>query len=116
MHELAVIQSMLDIVLEHARQGKAQKVKSVGLKVGELRDFVDEFMQSYFAYLSKDTLADGAILKIERLPVVFQCDVCGNKFPIRMQEVEGIACAQCGGEKVTLVSGREFYIDHLEVI
>lgn len=115
MHELAVVQSVLDIALEHARQGDAQKVLSIWLKIGELRDFVDEFMQAYFAYLSKDTVAAGAILKIERLPVTFLCDACGHKFSARLQEVERIACSQCGGDKVNLVSGREFYIDHLEV-
>lgn len=116
MHELAVVQSMLDVVLEHARQGKAQRVQSIVLKIGELRDLVDEYIQSYFDYLSKDTLAAGANLKIERLPVVFLCEDCGNRFPVRLQEVVRIACPRCGGEKVNLVSGREFYIDHLEVI
>jgi hydrogenase nickel incorporation protein HypA/HybF len=116
MHELAIVQSMLDIVLEHARQGKAQRVQSIGLKIGELRDLVDEYMQSYFDYLSKDTIAAGAILKIERLPVIFLCEACGNKFPVRLQEVERITCPHCGDEKVNLFSGREFYIDHLEVI
>lgn len=116
MHELAVVQSMLDIVLEHARQGGAQKVQGIGLKIGELRDFVDEFIQSYFDFLSRDTIAAGAILKIERLPVIFQCEACGNKFPVRLQEIERVACSRCGGEKVNLISGREFYVDHLEVI
>jgi hydrogenase nickel incorporation protein HypA/HybF len=116
MHELAVVQSMLEVVLEHARAAEAQKVQVIGLKIGALRDLVDTWIQSYFDYLSKDTLAAGAILRIERLPVVFQCEACRGSFPVKMEEVEGIACPHCGDRNVKLISGREFTIDHLEVI
>jgi len=116
MHELSVMQNILDIVLEHAREHKVEKVLNIGLKIGELSDLVNEWMQSYFDYLSKDTIAAGAKLTIERLPAIFQCADCGNAFQVRLQEVARISCSQCGGEKVALVSGREFYVDHIEVI
>lgn len=115
MHELSVIQSILEISLKHARENNAEKVLGIGLKVGELSDLVNEWMQRYFDYLSKNTIAEGAILKIERLPVVFRCEDCKSDFTVPIQELERLICPHCGSDKAVLVSGREYYIDHLEV-
>ncbi len=116
MHELSVMQSILDIVLEHARENKAEKVLNIGLQIGELTDLIDEWMQKYFDYLSKDTIAAGARLTIDRSPAIFKCEDCGNAFHVKLQEVDRITCSQCGGERVTLISGRDFYVDHIEVV
>jgi hydrogenase nickel incorporation protein HypA/HybF len=116
MHELAVTESILNIVIKHAARNRAEKVLSISLKIGELTDLVDEWMQRYFNYLSKDTVAEGAILKIERSPLVFQCSDCMNTFPVSLRDTGKITCSRCNGKKVVLVSGREFYIKHIEVV
>ncbi len=116
MHELPVIQSILNIVLEHAKGNNVEKVLSIHLRIGELSDLVDEWMQHYFDYLSKNTIAEGAQLKIHWSPIIFQCDACQNTFQVRIKEVRKVICSACGREKVTLVSGREYYVDHIEVM
>lgn len=116
MHELAVTESILNIVIKHAARNQVEKVLSVSLKIGELTDLVDEWMQRYFNYLSKDTIAEGAILKIERSRVVFQCTDCKNAFPVSLKDTGKIVCSCCNSEKVMLVSGREFLIKHIEVV
>ncbi len=116
MHELAVTESILNLVIKHATRNQVEKVLSISLKIGELTDLVDEWMQRYFNYLSKDTIAEGAILKIERSPVVFQCDDCKNTFPVSLKDTGKIVCSRCNSEKVMLVSGREFFIENIEVV
>jgi hydrogenase nickel incorporation protein HypA/HybF len=116
MHELSVIDSILKVVLKHAASNEVEKVVAVGLRIGKLSDLVDEWMQHYFDYLSKDTLAEGAILKIERSPVIFQCKACTKDFPVEIMEIRKVACPACGSEDVSLISGREFYIKNIEVI
>ena len=116
MHELSVVDSILKVVLKHAALNKVEKVVGVGLRIGELSDLVDEWVQHYFDYLSKDTVAAGAVLKIERSPVIFRCEKCKGEFNVNPREVEKIACPSCGGEQVAFVSGREFYIKDIEVI
>jgi hydrogenase nickel incorporation protein HypA/HybF len=114
MHELSIVQDVVKIVLDHARKHGVQKVVGVNLRVGELRDIVDEWMQRFFDYLTKDTIAEGAKLKIERVPVVFRC-ACGETFSVNIREQRDIACPDCKGTKVTLVSGREFEVQGIEV-
>ena len=115
MHELAVTQEVLKIVLRHAEMNGARQVVSVSLRIGELRDIVDEWMQRFFDYISRSTIAEGAKLKIERSPVVFRCD-CGEIFPVNIKENREITCPRCGGEKTVLCSGREFDIQSIAVI
>jgi hydrogenase nickel incorporation protein HypA/HybF len=116
MHELPVIESMMKLVIRHANAGNAEKVIGIGLRIGELSDLADEWMQRYFDYVSKGTIAEGAILKIERTPVVLKCEGCGKTFPAELNKKGGNSCPDCGGGRLALVSGREFLIKQIEVI
>jgi hydrogenase nickel incorporation protein HypA/HybF len=116
MHELAVTEGILKVVLRHASMNGAGRVVGIGLRIGELSDLADEWLQRYFNYLSRDTIAADAVIRIERIPVVFRCEGCGNDFPVRLRETKDIACPVCGSRKSVLVSGREFTVQQIEVI
>lgn len=116
MHELQVTESILEIVLKHAKMNSVERVLSVSLRIGEMSDLEDEWMQRYFDYLSRGTLAENAKLKIERTPVVMACDECGRSFEVDMKKMEEIQCPDCGGGRYTLVSGRDYYIKDMEVL
>ena len=64
MHELPVTESILKIVLKHARVSGVRKVRTIRLIVGKLSDLEDEWIQRYFDYLSKGTVAEGARLGV----------------------------------------------------
>jgi hydrogenase nickel incorporation protein HypA/HybF len=114
MHELPVIQSILEIVLKHAETHRVKKVHAIGLMVGALSDLEDEWMQRYFDYNSKGTIAEGAKLKIERIPAVLLCSACGHRFEVDKTKMDGMACPTCRAQKFTLVSGREYHIKNME--
>lgn len=116
MHELPVMESILDIVLRHAAINYAQRVVSVTLMIGALSDLEGEWMQHYFDLLSKDTLAESAVLKINRIPVVLSCPNCHHEFEISPHDREKTICPQCGCDKgFALLSGREYYIKEMEI-
>ncbi len=56
MHELPITRAVLDIALEFAAKESATRVVSIDLRVGELRDLVEEWAQRYFDYVSKGTI------------------------------------------------------------
>ncbi len=116
MHELQVTERILNIALKHAATNNVTKILSIQLKVGELSDLEDEWMQKYFDYLSKDSVAKDAKLKIERTPVIMQCDDCDHSFHVNIKEMSGILCPECSSKKCTLTSGREYYIKDMEVL
>lgn len=114
MHELPVTQSILDIVLKHARMNQVRRVHSIRLAIGEMSDLQDEWIQKYFDHISKDTLAQGARLVIERIPVVFRCNACGRESRVETGQMKDFACPGCDGREFALVSGREYYIRDME--
>ncbi len=115
MHELPVTQGILDIVLKHASLNQVIRVRTINLAIGELSDLQDEWIQRYFDFISKGTLAEGAQLRIERIPVVFRCNACMENFHFDIKEMKDISCPSCSGRDFVLVSGREYYIKDMEV-
>lgn len=116
MHELPVMNSILAIVEKHAKANNVTKVMKIYLRVGELADLEDKWMQHYFDYLTKDGIADGAKLVIKRVPAVMKCSSCGHEFEMAVKEDEKIICTECREEKCSIISGREYYIENMEVI
>ncbi len=116
MHELPVIQRILDVVLRHAKANNVNKILSIKLEIGELSDLENEWMQRYFDYLSKGTTAENAKLLIQRTPVVLKCDSCERTFEVDIKKIDTIQCPDCGKTKCSLVSGKGYYIKDMEVI
>jgi hydrogenase nickel incorporation protein HypA/HybF len=113
MHELPVTQSILEIALRHAIKGGAKRILAINLTIGDLTGFVDDSIQFYFDYLSKETAADGARLTIERIPARARCHQCGAEYAPPDSRIW--ACPQCealGGE---VIAGKEFYVASIEV-
>jgi len=116
MHELPVINSILKVVLKHAAANNVSKVVAVHREVGELSDLEDKWMQQYFEHLAKDSVAQGAALRIERTPVVMQCLECGRSYPVNLKEEQSQDCPDCQSRKVKLISGKNYTIKNLEAI
>ncbi len=115
MHELPIIESILNIVLKHARMNNARKVMSIDLQIGKLSELEDEWLQRYFDYLSKGTEAEGAKLKIERTPIMMQCAACSASYEVDMAQMGNLICPTCGSNRGTLLSGKNYYIKSMEV-
>jgi len=116
MHELQVTQRILDIILRHAEANDVSRVISIQLRIGELSDLENEWVQKYFDHLSKGTIAENAKLKIERTPVVMKCDDCSHSFEVNIREIKEIQCPECANKKCTFISGKDYYIKDMEVI
>jgi hydrogenase nickel incorporation protein HypA/HybF len=115
MHELPITESILKIVLKHAETNNVRKVVTIHLQIGKLSDLEDEWIQRYFDYLSKGTMAEGAKLKIERLPIMVQCNGCSTSYEVEVTKLGHLICPSCGQKDSTLLSGREYYIKDMEV-
>ena len=115
MHELPITESILKIVLKHAEKNGVGKVNVIHMSVGMLSELEDEWLQNYFDYLSKGTVAEGAKLIIERMPVKVQCNACSNTYEANTAKIAELNCPECGEKEGTLISGREYYIKEMEV-
>jgi len=116
MHELQVTKRILDIALEHATGHQVRRIAVIHLRIGALSDLEDEWLQRYFDYLSRDTLAERARLAIERMPIVVRCSGCSTSFEIEKSALDAAACPDCAGSRCELVSGKEYVVANMEVI
>jgi hydrogenase nickel incorporation protein HypA/HybF len=112
LHELSVTQSVLDIALAHAQRAGASRIVRVHLAVGALSGIVDESVQFYFDFVSRDTLAEGAKLVFRKVPAQFRCQSCGAEY-----EPDGSdwTCPLCGELRPKAVGGRELLVESIEV-
>jgi hydrogenase nickel incorporation protein HypA/HybF len=116
MHELPITESILKIVLKHAEGNRVQKVIAIHLQVGKLSDLEDDWIQRYFDYLSKGTIAEGAKLKIERTPVMMRCNGCSASYETDIIRMADPVCPACGEKGGRILSGREYTVKEMEVL
>jgi hydrogenase nickel incorporation protein HypA/HybF len=115
MHELAVTKSILKLALDHAAQNGGMEIVSIHLTIGEMRNLEESWIQRYFDYISKGTIAEKAVIKVRKIPVAFLCKDCGQQFTADIKEDKKILCSHCGSFEYDLVTGRELIVEQLEV-
>ena len=62
MHEQSIVESLLALVIENAEKAKANKILRIYLVVGELSGVVEEAVDFYFSFLTRDTFAQSGYL------------------------------------------------------
>jgi hydrogenase nickel incorporation protein HypA/HybF len=112
MHEQSIVESLVSIALENARKANATRILNVHVVVGELSGVVDDAMGFYFGFMTRDTIAAGAGLSFEHVEARLRCRSCGTTFAAREHDFH---CPDCGKPEADIVSGRELYVDRLEV-
>ena len=112
MHELAITQSMLDIVLDQAEKAGAERVLTVKLSVGDLSGFVEESVQFYFNFLVQGTIAEGASVSFTRVPAKARCRNCARVF--KLKEFDW-SCPGCGRDSIEITDGKELFVESIEV-
>ncbi len=112
MHELAITQNILDIVLGEAKTAQANKITRINLVIGEMTGFVGESVQFYFDQMSVGTVMEGAELTFKRVPTTGRCRDCKHEFEIK--EMDWV-CPSCKGNNIQLVGGNELFVESIEV-
>lgn len=111
MHEMSIAQSLLNIILEEGSRHSLSRVRQVNLQIGAMAAIVPDSLTFCFELLARDTLAEGARLAIEEIPVVARCGDCSLDYPVENQV---FLCPRCGMPSLELVSGRELSVVSIE--
>ncbi|MCX5900860.1 MAG: hydrogenase maturation nickel metallochaperone HypA [Proteobacteria bacterium] len=104
MHELSLVNSLLEIVDDYARRESFIKVNCLHLPMGSLYCIDRASLQFAFDVQAQGTIAEGALLAIEVHPAVVYCFACGGE--TRQDRFEP-DCPKCGSSQVTLTGGTE---------
>lgn len=117
MHEMSLVQSLLDIVRQEIRAHELTTLKAVKVTCGRLSGAVPDALHMAFTALTRDTDLDGARLDLELVPVKLQCGECGENFsPSDNESLAAFApCPACGQEiGHRVVSGQDLNIEYIE--
>jgi hydrogenase nickel incorporation protein HypA/HybF len=112
VHELSLMQDTVVIATRQAREAGAHHIHRLMMQVGALSGAVPETLEFAFDIVAKGTMAEGATLEIERVPLLCYCSACGQEFEPTDLVCE---CTRCGRPSVDIRRGRELQLTSLEV-
>lgn len=110
MHEFALVDNIFQILNVKINEYKIKKINQIKLVIGEMTGAEEVTLSACFEVYAKGTVAEGAQLVFERIPLRGKCLECGHEFRVKNYK---FICPECNVKTVEVVSGREFYIDSL---
>jgi len=111
MHELALTQSIVELVVDRALREGMRAVTRVELEVGAASGVEPEALRFCFDAVTRETAAEGAVLDIREQPLRGRCRDCGLVF-----DLAGLAapCPQCHAYAPTVLGGRQLRVTFFE--
>lgn len=112
MHEISVMQNILNKVKEIALENKADKVKKIAIQIGQMTCIDAENLLFVFEVMKKGSIAEEAEMVVSKLPVKAKCQDCGNEFAV---ENLIFLCDNCGSKKAKIIQGEEIILEKMEI-
>jgi hydrogenase nickel incorporation protein HypA/HybF len=107
MHELALSQSIVDLVTQCAAREGVRRVTRVLLDVGAAAAVEPQALQFCFSAVTEQTVAAGAELVINQVPLRARCRDCTREYsPATLFAT----CPACGSYQRNLLAGRELRV------
>jgi len=113
MHEVALVESLLQSVQEHIHEsGVTGQVRRVEVVIGRLSGVVPEAFRFAFEVLSPDVLGPGCELVIHEIPAVCRCRQCGAVSELSEMI---LYCPRCQSDDVLIEGGRDLLLQSIEL-
>ncbi len=110
MHELTIVQALVDEAARHACEHRATSVRKLEVKIGELSGVEVALLETAYATFRDRSVCSDAELEIERVPARWQCARCSH-----VRELgEPLSCTACG-TPMRLVAGDEIVLERIEM-
>lgn len=112
MHEMAICESIVQVLEQQAAAQSYARVKTVWLEIGPLAGIELEALRFSFDAVTRRTLADRAKLEIVKTRGEAWCMQCAKSVAVA-QRFD--ACPDCGSYQLQVTGGEELRIKELEV-
>ena len=113
MHELSLMQGILDSITPVARENGATRVTEVKLTIGEMTQVVDEAMRfAWDALTEGEPMYEGGTLVLNYVKPKSRCLDCGTEFS---HDRYHLMCPECSSRCTMVIEGKEMHIDSIEV-
>lgn len=112
MHEMALAESIVEMIEEESRRQGFARVRVVRLEIGALGHCEPEALRFCFEAVARGDVVQGARLDIIRVPGEGWCLDCAKT--VAVAERFG-PCPDCGGYHVQVTGGEDMRVKELEV-
>ena len=112
MHEMSLCEGILQVLESEAEKQGFSHVRRVILDIGVLSGVEIPALEFAFEVVMRGSLAEQAILEINRLRAQAWCMACAETVEIQARYDP---CPNCGGYQLQVGSGDEMRIKELEV-
>jgi hydrogenase nickel incorporation protein HypA/HybF len=113
MHELSIVSSVVDTVVESLSSYPGARVVEVRLRVGALASVVVDSLEFCWGIATEGTALAGSRLVVTSLPVVMHCVPCDAD--VELEGVQSFRCPRCDEPCLDLRQGRELDIESFEI-
>lgn len=113
MHEVGIMTSAMDAVLEQARAHGAKRVHRIVLRIGALAGVEPESLRFAFEVVTRETIAAEATLEVDAVPARAYCAACADEFAVEGGYI--VSCPRCGQLSGDLRQGRELELSRIEM-
>jgi hydrogenase nickel incorporation protein HypA/HybF len=113
LHELSIVQGIIETVSESADAAGAKKVIAVYLRVGALAGVVKDALLFSYDLATQETILQGSKLIVEELPLLIFCQVCGKD--VELPGVQSFRCPTCNTPSSAIKQGKELEIRSIEI-
>jgi hydrogenase nickel incorporation protein HypA/HybF len=112
MHEVGLMQNVLEMSFERAKAHNAARIEAINIKIGMLAAVVPDALEFAFDVMKRGTMAENARLNVEYAPVVCWCRKCEKEFK---PENFSIICPVCEKNDIEIRSGLDMNLVSVEV-
>ena len=114
MHEISVIQNVIELVRQQLVDQGAVRVTAIRLRVGPLAGVVSDALRFAFDAAAPGTLLEGARLDLEATPLTAWCRNCLAERDVATPQ--RLVCPVCEQPTPDLLSGKELELAWLEIV
>jgi hydrogenase nickel incorporation protein HypA/HybF len=117
VHELSIAQSLIELIEAQIAADDSPgpvRVVSAQVRIGALSGVVASALQSVFGPAASGTIADGARLDLEAVPVTVWCPGC--RVERELAAAVPMRCPVCRGRTPDVLRGRELELVSLEIV
>lgn len=114
MHEISLVQGLLQQLHDIAREHKTSRVLKVTMVVGPLAGVVvDSFRFGFDILTREDDLVRGAELTLIVPEVTYRCSGCGNS--MKTSGERPALCGYCGDSILIAIEGADLILQQVEM-
>lgn len=112
MHEMSIVQALIEQCETQAKLNDAKKILSVDIKIGVLSGVEPHFLKTTFDTFKEQTICDKATLNMNIQKIVVACKECGKKSTLTQNH---FICPKCKSEEIDVIDGEDMMLMRLEM-